>query len=285
MPVPVSRLRVHPNPYIKETIDHLGRPAGRVKCGHFEHAKTGLVGAKFVEVVETHAAQSFKVGKLSYVTAPARHDHRIAYSRVPVEIPNTGYYRDAIKRGDLFAADRKTWVASGGAAIPFVEPAVALAKAKKEALDHLQEQVQAMQQAVQAQEYEVGRQTDWLVGHRRDLEAAQAARQVVEESETGYQLVLSARTKLETLDEEKRKKVDLERQKDTAQHAMIHIQSVISRLDKERQQAIEDGDAAAALAPQVERQDELDLRTVRVLQLVHEHVSITTGELSPDARA
>ncbi|HEY8624293.1 MAG TPA: hypothetical protein VIM74_10565, partial [Casimicrobiaceae bacterium] len=49
---------------------------------------------------------------------------------------NTGYYRDAIKRGDLFAADRKTWVASGGAAITFVEPAVALAKAKKEALEH-----------------------------------------------------------------------------------------------------------------------------------------------------
>jgi hypothetical protein len=136
MPVPVSRLRVHQNPYIKETIDHLGRPAGRVKCDHYEHAKTGLVGAKFVDVVETHAAQSFKVGALSYVTAPARHDHRIAYSRVPVEIPNTGYYRDAIKRGDLFAADRKTWVASGGAALTFVEPATALAKAKKEALEH-----------------------------------------------------------------------------------------------------------------------------------------------------
>jgi len=136
MPVPVTRLRVFPNPYIKETIDHLGRPAGRVKCDHYEHSKTGLVGAKFAEVVETHPAQSYKVGKLNYTTAPARHDHRIAYSRVAVEIPNTGYYREAVKRGDLFAADKKTWVACGGAALTFVDPATALAKAKKETIEH-----------------------------------------------------------------------------------------------------------------------------------------------------
>jgi hypothetical protein len=140
MPVPVPRLRVHPNPFVGSdhdgsSIDHLGRPAGRVNCDYYEHSKTGFVGAKLTDVVETHPAQSFKVGKKSFDAAPARHDHRVSYSRVSVEIPNTAYYRAAVKSGALFAADKKTWIACGGSAVTFVEPANALMKARAAAIE------------------------------------------------------------------------------------------------------------------------------------------------------
>lgn len=139
MPVPVPRLRVHPNPFVGSdhdgsSIDHLGRPAGRLPCDYHEHSKTGWVGAKLTDLIETAPAQSFKIGKRSFDTAPARIEHRVAYSKIAVDIPNTAYYRDAIKRGDLFAADKKSWVASGGAAMTFVEPATALMKARANAI-------------------------------------------------------------------------------------------------------------------------------------------------------
>jgi len=129
-------LRVHPNPYILGTVDHLGRPAGRVRCDYYEHAKTGFVGAQLTDFVEVQPAVEQRMGGRTFVHSQARHDHRVTYSKVAVEIPNTAYYRDAIKRGDLFAADKKTWVACGGAAASFVEPKEALAKAKAEAIEH-----------------------------------------------------------------------------------------------------------------------------------------------------
>lgn len=139
MPVPVPRLRVHPNPFVGSdhdgsSIDHLGRPAGRLPCDFHEHSKTGWVGARLTDLVETAPAQSFKIGKRTFDTAPARVEHRVSYSKVSVDIPNTAYYRDAIKRGDLFAADKKSWVAAGGAAQAFVEPATALMKARANAI-------------------------------------------------------------------------------------------------------------------------------------------------------
>lgn len=145
MPIPVSRLRVHPNPYVGSdhdgsSIDHLGRPAGRVPYDPYEDSPRMPpdigVGAKFANIRETHAAKSMRFGKRSVEHQAARFDHRIAYSKVAVELPNTGYYRDAVKSGHLFAADKKTWVASGGAAKDFVEPTVALAKAKADAIKH-----------------------------------------------------------------------------------------------------------------------------------------------------
>lgn len=130
MPIPIRTLKVHPNPYVGDTIDHLGRPAGRVKCDYYEHSKTGFVGAVLTDFVEVSPAIEHKIDGRSFSVVPAQHDHRVAYSRVAVEIPNTAYYRDAIKRGDLFAADVKTFVAAGGAAAQFVDPAKALAAAR-----------------------------------------------------------------------------------------------------------------------------------------------------------
>jgi len=138
MPIPVKNLRVFPNPYIHGGLDHLGRPAGRTPYDpQHKHAPKEIgVGAKLVEVVEIAEAPSFKLGKKTFVTGPARHDHRVAYSRDVIELPNTGYYRDAIVTGVLFAADVKTWVASGGAAATFVKPEEALAKAREREIVH-----------------------------------------------------------------------------------------------------------------------------------------------------
>lgn len=140
MPIPVNRLRVHPNPFIVGTVDHLGRPAGRVPYDPFEDAPRKLpdigVGAKQTDVVVVAPAQSVRVGNQDFETSPARVDHRVSYSRVAVEIPNTPYYREAIQHGNLFAADRKTWTASGGSPNSFVEPKEALAKAREAAIGH-----------------------------------------------------------------------------------------------------------------------------------------------------
>lgn len=136
MPVPVQKLLVRPNPWIEGCIDHLGRPAGRVHVdpqhGHVTYAT--FVGCKFVDVVETTPEQSIKVGKKEIPTAPARHDHRIAYSKEAVALPNTGYYRDALKRGDLFPEDEATARAAGIA--KFVPPEDALKRARENAIAH-----------------------------------------------------------------------------------------------------------------------------------------------------
>lgn len=136
MPVPVQKLLVRPNPWIEGCIDHLGRPAGRVHVdpqhGHVTYAT--FVGCKFVDVVETTPEQSIKVGKKEIPTAPARHDHRIAYSKEAVALPNTGYYRDALKRGDLFPEDEATARAAGIA--KFIPADEALVAARKNAIAH-----------------------------------------------------------------------------------------------------------------------------------------------------
>lgn len=140
-------------------------------------------------------------------------------------------------------------------------------RGQREALDRLQADVQAMQEVLRAQEYEVRRQEDWLRANREKLEKAQASTRALEESETGYRMVLTARETLEVLDAEQRQADELRRQKDVAQHAMIEIQSHIERLDADRRRALEDGDAAAALAPSVQRQGELEdeLREAEIL--------------------
>lgn len=136
MPIPIRQLLVLPNPWVVGCIDHLGRPAGRLPVDFYEHSQTPatFVGCRFAEVKEIAAAQIQKLGKREIEIAPARHDHRIAYSREPVSIPNSAYYRDAIKRGDLIAADERTARVSG--LVKFVKPEEALAKAREEAIKH-----------------------------------------------------------------------------------------------------------------------------------------------------
>lgn len=175
MPVPVRRLLVRPNPWIEGCIDHFGRPAGRVAVDPHEHSPipATFVGCKFVDIKETVPEQITKIGKREISTAPARHDHRIAYSKEDVSIPNTGYYRDALKRGDLFPADAKTARAVGIA--KFVPPDEALKQARESAIEHFNANTGEDAHAEMHAEYEGGEPL-WLATEA-DLAAESVASQ------------------------------------------------------------------------------------------------------------
>jgi hypothetical protein len=86
-----------------------------------------------VNVVETHPPQTFSVGKVVVETARARHDHRFAYSKAPVEVEPTQYYLRAIACGDLIAADPETARAAG---VKFKDPEKVLSEARQAAIEH-----------------------------------------------------------------------------------------------------------------------------------------------------
>jgi len=130
MPFPSKKLRVHPNPYTY--IDHLGRPAGRLPFDGFEHSPTpGYVGATITNVVQVQSPLRMRVAGVEMEVNPAQHDIRITYESDPVEIPRTHYYIDAIRRGDLIAADKETAIEAG---VSFEDPVKKLAKIKEEAV-------------------------------------------------------------------------------------------------------------------------------------------------------
>jgi hypothetical protein len=86
-----------------------------------------------VDVKLVEPAKTLKIGKKPVELTPDVYDRRTAYSKSPVEIPNTDYYRTAIRHGDLFAADARTAAAAG---IPFVEPELAMKAAREAAIQH-----------------------------------------------------------------------------------------------------------------------------------------------------
>lgn len=116
MPIPQKLLSVLPNPWTY--IDHKGRPAGRF---HYE-ATDGVVpdgrtiGSRIASAEEIQAAKIVKIAGFSFQLSAADHDIQIAYSDEPVTVPNTQYYRKAIARGDLIAANVNTATLSGIAA-------------------------------------------------------------------------------------------------------------------------------------------------------------------------
>lgn len=130
MPFPNKKLKVHPNPWV--FIDHLGRPAGRLPFDGYEHSQSpGAVGATITDVKLVQSAMIMRVAGRDLEVNPAQHDHRITYSKEAVEIPNTAYYRDAIKRFDLVAADSATAQEAG---VKFEDPSSVLSKLKLEAV-------------------------------------------------------------------------------------------------------------------------------------------------------
>jgi len=107
MPVVAKRLKVLPNPW--SCIDHLGRPCGVVPCDPVEHvqAQRRWVGAK-PKAVQTAPRVAHMVKTTLVVVQEAQHDLTWSYSTEPVEVPNTPYYRERVKQGDLIAADLAT---------------------------------------------------------------------------------------------------------------------------------------------------------------------------------
>src|SRR5688572_8375410 len=119
----VKELRVLPNPWTHIHIyaDDVPRPAGTVGVAMVEHvpAPNRYVGARALRADEIQALQTRQIGKHAVVTQPRRTEIYWEYSKEPEKIPNTAYYREQIKNGSLFAADKETASAAG---IEFVEP-------------------------------------------------------------------------------------------------------------------------------------------------------------------
>lgn len=136
MPIPVRTLSVLPNPWVERCIDHNGAPAAHLPIDSQDQSMAAavFVGCKMVDTVETHATQYQRLGTKQIVISPARHYSRWAYSKAPVALPNTGYYRQAILCGDLIAADEKTLRAAGG--VGFIDPQKVLADARENAIAH-----------------------------------------------------------------------------------------------------------------------------------------------------
>jgi hypothetical protein len=119
MPIPVKTLSVLPNPWVY--IDHKGRPAGRFPYESADGVPTDgrTIGSHIASAEEVKAAKRIKIAGFTFQLSAADHDIQVAYSEEPVTVPNTQYYRKAISRGDLIAADVKSATLSGIAAADF----------------------------------------------------------------------------------------------------------------------------------------------------------------------
>ena len=108
MPVQKRTLSVLPNPWLY--IDHKGRPAARVAV---EQPVNGTYDPRTVGS-SIAAAQLVSAARKDAPLSQDIHDLEIQYSKEPVEVRNTPYYRRAVMDGELVAADRDSFVAAGG---------------------------------------------------------------------------------------------------------------------------------------------------------------------------
>lgn len=126
MPVPIRTLKVRPNPWIE--IDSRGLPCGRVP---YEQPAGGFdprsVGAEITNVQKVQDAPALMLGQ-------AIHTFEVKHAEEDVLVPNTGYYRRRIAKGELIAADRPTYVAATGSAKGFEDQDKFLAQLKSEAI-------------------------------------------------------------------------------------------------------------------------------------------------------
>lgn len=113
MPIPVKTLSVLPNPWTY--IDHKGRPAGRFPYESADGVPTDgrTIGSHIASAEEIQAAKTVRIAGQTFQLSAADHDIQVAYSSDPVTVPNTQYYRKAISRGDLIAADVRSATLSG----------------------------------------------------------------------------------------------------------------------------------------------------------------------------
>jgi hypothetical protein len=79
-------------------------------------------------------ARSVQIQGQTFVQREASHDIEWSFDSEPIEIPNTGYYRQRIAYGELIAADQDTASVCGILPDQFVEPKALLPKLKEAAI-------------------------------------------------------------------------------------------------------------------------------------------------------
>jgi hypothetical protein len=120
----MGTVRVYPNPYVH--LDHEGRPAGACPADPAHQPdRRAWVGATLdrEKTVMTDEPAPGERRSPTQVTV-------FAFRAEVVELPDTPYYLDRIRDGELFAADARTASMVG---IPFVDPAALLRRARERA--------------------------------------------------------------------------------------------------------------------------------------------------------
>jgi hypothetical protein len=120
-------LRVHPNPYA--ALDPNGKPAGVV---HFdpEH-NLGNDVAHIGCITSRKPADASKLWSRYEHNRDTRYCYEHSFDLAAADIPHTDYHVRQIKDGSLLCADEATARTAG---IAFVQPAVALEKAREAAI-------------------------------------------------------------------------------------------------------------------------------------------------------
>lgn len=125
----LALLLVWPNPF--HTLDHEGRPNSVLPIEPTGDGRTtfdprAFVGARLNANITQRALEGTAQQNMQRTW--------FEYEDVPTKVPNTAYYRHAIARGEIFAADEET-AAKAGIVDTFVEADELLEAAKKEAID------------------------------------------------------------------------------------------------------------------------------------------------------
>ncbi len=132
-----ERLLVLPNPYT--FIDGDGEPQGACPAdpGHAA-GKRMWVGAK-LDPQRTKFLDDYedrrKGLKWKGDPRPRPQATKFSFATEPVDIPSTPHYLDRIREGSLIAADAETFAKAFGGRAKYVEPARALAEARRRAFE------------------------------------------------------------------------------------------------------------------------------------------------------
>lgn len=126
--MPKRTLLVYPNPF--HAIDHEGRPAGVLPLEPEGDGVTTFDDRRFVgATLKAEILQKFPRGDARQSVQRTTFD----FSDEPVEVRNTPYYRMAIARGEILAADKASALECGIDST-YLEPAKVLLTARDEAI-------------------------------------------------------------------------------------------------------------------------------------------------------
>lgn len=122
-------LLVWPNPF--HALDHEGRPAGVLSYEPTGNGSTTFDSRRFIGAdLKATILEKAIVG----TAQQSMQRTWFEYLSEPVTVPESPYYKHAIARGEIFAADEET-ARRAGITLGFVEPGELLERAKAEVID------------------------------------------------------------------------------------------------------------------------------------------------------
>lgn len=122
-------LLVWPNPF--HAVDHEGRPAGVLPYEPVGDGVNTFDDRRFIgAMVKAEILQKFNAGDGRQTVQRTG----FVYADEPVRVSDTAYYRHAIARGEIFAADAASALLCGIGGATFLEAAPLLERARAEAV-------------------------------------------------------------------------------------------------------------------------------------------------------